>query len=78
MSKNIGADIDGYLECTRGNLKDLASIAEKVDQFVDAEPPQSGYDLPKSMAAILNGGTEEQIRAAFGLLAGWSFKPKEG
>ena len=70
--------IEGRLLCEPANEEMLARIAESVDKFVGAYPRLGGYDLPASMAAILNGGTHEQIEAAFGLLSSWQFEPKGG
>lgn len=70
--------IEGRLECNSGDEATLAHIAESVDKFVGAYPRLRGYDLAVSMAAILNGGTHDQIEAAFRLLRTWEFMPKEG
>jgi hypothetical protein len=56
----------------------LSRIAESVDKFRDEYPRLGGYDMAASVAVILNGGTREQVQAAFGLLASWQFEPKGG
>lgn len=68
--------IEGTLECEEQAA--LAQLAESVDKFVGAYPRLGGYDVAGSMAAILNGGTLEQITTAFRLLDTWTFQPKGG
>lgn len=72
------ASIEGTLETDPVSERQLAVIAESVDKFVGAYPRLGGYDLASSVAAILNGGTHEQIMTALILLRTWSFQPKGG
>ena len=70
--------IEGHLECDAGNEATLAYIAESVDRVRGCVSPIWVLDLAGSMAAILNGGTHDQIEAAFRLLRTWEFTPKGG
>jgi hypothetical protein len=70
--------IEGTLVAEPTREDQLAQMAESIDKFVDMHPRPGGYDLARSMAAILNGGTHEQILAALQLLRSWEFEPKGG
>lgn len=70
--------IEGILVCEPRNEKTLAHMAEGIDRFVGNPMRLGGYDLAGAMAAILNGGTHDQIVAALQLLRSWEFSPKGG
>lgn len=72
------ASIEGDLVCDPRNEDQLARLAEAIDKFVGTYPRSGGYDLAGSVAAILNGGTHEQIVIAMQLLRSWTFMPKGG
>jgi hypothetical protein len=72
------ASIEGTLICEPRNEAHLARLAEAIDKFVGKYPRSGGYDLAGSMAAILSGGTHDQIVAALHLLRSWEFVPKGG
>lgn len=72
------ASIEGHLACEARNEEQLVRMAEAIDKFVGAYPRLGGYDLAGSVAAILNGGTHEQIVAALQLLLSWEFAPLGG
>lgn len=72
------ASIEGHLSCVPSNEEALARLAEAIDKFVGHYPRSGGYDLAGSVAAILSGGTHEQIVTAMHLLRSWEFTPKGG
>lgn len=72
------ASIEGHLVCDPRNEDQLARMAEAIDKFVGHYPRSGGYDLAGAVAAILSGGTHEQIMAAMQLLRSWDFTPKGG
>lgn len=65
----------GYVECRRSSLPGLIELAERVDRFVGADPPEGGYDLAQAVSSIMNGGSAEQIQAGLTILKGWRFHP---
>lgn len=67
-----------YVECAPRNLEGLQELAERVDKLVGHDPPENGYGLAECVASVLNGGSIEEIQAAFALLKGWSFEPQGG
>lgn len=71
-------NIVALIECDELGLEGLVEIAERVDNFVGAEPPPDGYGLAEAFSAILNGGTLEEITEAFGMAKGWNFQPEGG
>jgi hypothetical protein len=73
--KDSTADVVAVVECRRSSLEGLIAIAERVDRFVGTPPPDKGYGLGEAVSAVLNGGTIEDIQAAFSLLSGWTFQP---
>lgn len=73
-----GADLEAYVECKPVKLQGLIDLAVRVDRFVGADPPSSGYGLAESVSAIFNGGSAEEIQAALTILAGWNFRPAGG
>jgi len=72
------ASIEGHLVCVPSNEEQLARMAEAIDKFVGMYPRSGGYVLAGSVAAILSGGTHDQIMAALHLLRSWEFMPKGG
>ena len=72
------ANLDAYVECKPDRLAGLIELAERVDKFVGAVSPPDGYDLATATAAILNGGSAEEIQAGLTILAGWNFQPEGG
>ena len=70
-----GAHVLASVECDELSLEELVELAERVDRFVGAEPPRGGYGLAEAFSSILNGGTSEEIQAAFGMLGKWTFIP---
>jgi hypothetical protein len=73
---SIGATIDAYFECMEDSLPSLYALADRVDRFVDHEPPPGGYTLSSAVSAIFNGGRAEEIQAALNILSGWTFQPR--
>jgi hypothetical protein len=72
------ADVTASVECDELSLKELVELAERVDIFVGADPPPEGYGLAEAFSAVLNGGTAEEIQAAFSMAQGWNFQPQGG
>jgi hypothetical protein len=72
------ADVVAHVECDQPSFEELAELAERVDLFVGAEPPPDGYGLAEAFSAVVNGGTAEEIQAAFSMVGGWNFQPSGG